>query len=107
MQAGIKENEKATKQIQQLEKENQELTQRVLEVKSREAERMNEVNNMCNEMLQNAKNIERAAAAEAQFGGRQVLGKLFGSRQSRSSNDQARFFRPWKAGAIKQIAWRT
>ena len=55
---------------------------------------MNEVNNMCNEMLQNAKNIERAAAAEAQFGGRQVLGKLFGSRQSRSSNDQAGFFWP-------------
>lgn len=40
-----------------------------------EIDRMNEVNKICSEMMRNAQNMERAAAAESNS--RQVLGKFF------------------------------
>lgn len=59
-------------------------------MKMSEIDRMNEVNNICNEMMRNAQLMERAAAADAHSRGRQVLGKMFGGRV-----DNSRVSSPW------------
>ena len=58
-----------------LEVDNAELSKRLVEMKMTEIDRMNDVNKLCDEMMLNARNMERAAAAESSS--RQVLGKFF------------------------------
>ncbi|BDA45707.1 Autophagy-related protein 16-1 [Coccomyxa sp. Obi] len=65
MQARLDEKEAAEKRAEKLEKETADLSKRLVDLKMSEAERMNEVNRMCEEMLANARNMERAAAATA------------------------------------------
>ena len=89
LQSRSADNEKLSKEIRTLETDNKELSERLVEMKSTEIERMNEVNGICHEMIRNAKNMERAAAAEANSAPQKMIGKLFGSRQSRTSNDLA------------------
>jgi len=75
-QARQSEKEAAVQRVQHLEVDNAELSSRLVEMKMTEMERINDVDQICNEMMRNAKNMERAAAAESS--GRQVLGKFFG-----------------------------
>ena len=60
--------------------DNAELSKRLVEMKMTEIDRMNDVNNICNEMMRNARSMERAAAAESSS--RQVLGKFFNANKS-------------------------
>ena len=62
--------------MEHLEADNKDLSQRLVEMKMTEMERINNVNQICSEMMRNAQSMERAAAAESS--GRQVLGKFFG-----------------------------
>ena len=75
MQARQVEKEAAQQRVQALELDNAELSQRLVEMKTTEIDRMNDVNKLCDEMMKNARNMERAAAAESSS--RQVLGKFF------------------------------
>ena len=72
--------------MQELEADNAELAKRLVEMKTTEIERMNEVTRICNEMMRNAQNMERAAAADAHSRSRQVLGKIFGAPTSREGS---------------------
>jgi len=76
MQARQKDKEASTQKVQELEVDNAELSRRLVEMKMTEMERINNVDQICNEMMRNAQSMERAAAAESS--GRQGLGKLFG-----------------------------
>jgi hypothetical protein len=75
-QARQSEKEAAVQRVQHLEVDNAELSARLVQMKMSEMERINEVDQICNEMMRNAKNMERAAAAESSS--RPVLGKFFG-----------------------------
>ncbi|KAK9903907.1 hypothetical protein WJX75_000087 [Coccomyxa subellipsoidea] len=65
LQARLEEKEAAEKKAAKLENEQAELSKRLVDLKMSEIERMNEVNKMCEEMMTNARNMERAAAASA------------------------------------------
>ncbi|KAK9828803.1 hypothetical protein WJX72_002152 [[Myrmecia] bisecta] len=65
LEARLKDKEAAEARAGQLEGENADLVRRLVELKSSEIERLNETNRMCDEMLANARNLERAAAASA------------------------------------------
>jgi hypothetical protein len=75
-QARQKEKEAAVQRVQHLEADNADLSGRLVEMKMTEMERINNVDQICSEMIRNAQSMERAAAAESS--GRQVLGKFFG-----------------------------
>ena len=75
MQARQSEKEAAQQRLQELELDNAEISKRLVEMKMTEIDRMNDVNKICNEMMLNARSMERAAAAESSS--RQVLGKFF------------------------------
>lgn len=66
--------------MQALELDNADLSKRLVELKMTEIDRMNDVNKICNEMMRNARSMERAAAAESSS--RQVLGKFFNANKS-------------------------
>lgn len=51
--------------LDQLEKENQELLERLMEMKTREAERMNEINDLYADLMRQKKNAELNAKAES------------------------------------------
>lgn len=51
VQTRITQTEEAQSQVARLKKENEDLIQRVLELKSSEISRMDEVNKMCEEMV--------------------------------------------------------
>ena len=74
-QARQTEKEAAQQRVQTLELDNAELSKRLVEMKMTEIDRMNDVNKLCDEMMLNARSMERAAAAESSS--RQVLGKFF------------------------------
>lgn len=76
LQAHQAEKEAALEQVRHLEADNKDLSRRLVEMKMTEMERINNVNQICSEMMRNAQSMERAAAAESS--GRQVLGKFFG-----------------------------
>ena len=78
LQVRLQDKETAQQRVQALEIDNTELSQRLVEMKMTEIERMNEVNRVCDEMMRNARSMERAAAADASSRSRQVFSKIFG-----------------------------
>ncbi|DBA83439.1 hypothetical protein WJX79_006327 [Trebouxia sp. C0005] len=60
------ERAEAEQKLNKLTADNDELVQRLVEMKATEVERMNEVNRTCDEMLKSARSMERQAAQQAQ-----------------------------------------
>lgn len=77
LQARQTEKEAAQTRAQALELDNDDLSKRLVEMKMTEVDRINDVAKLCDEMMRNARSMERAAAAESS--GRQALNRFFGA----------------------------
>ncbi|DBA79590.1 TPA: hypothetical protein ACH3X1_008277 [Trebouxia sp. C0004] len=66
LQTSRHERAEAEQKLNKLTADNDQLVQRLVEMKATEVERMNEVNRTCDEMLKSARSMERQAAQQAQ-----------------------------------------
>ncbi|DBB04827.1 TPA: hypothetical protein ACH3X3_010116 [Trebouxia sp. C0006] len=66
LEASRYDRAEAEQKLNKLTADNDQLVQRLVEMKATEVERMNEVNRTCDEMLKSASSMERQAAQQAQ-----------------------------------------
>ena len=105
LQARQTEKEAAQQRVQTLELDNDELSKRLVEMKMTEIDRMNDVNKLCDEMMLNARSMERAAAAESSS--RQVLGKFFNAGKANGLRQGMTTVRPlWRTASMLEMQVR-